>query len=530
MNTPIGPPPNDTTAPTVPSNLTAAAASSSRIGLSWSASTDNVGVAGYKIFRNGTQVATSTPTTYQDSGLAPNTTYGYAVSAFDAAGNVSARSLSASATTLAATTPPSYPLKISADGRHLLDQNNAPFLVQGDSAWSLIASLNDADTERYLENRRLKGFNTVLVNLLEHKFTDNAPKNAAGDGPFLTPGDFSTPNEAYFAHADHVIQNAASKGILVLLTPAYLGYQGGDEGWYSEMSANGATKLRNYGRYLGNRYKNVPNILRVEAGDYIPPNHTLVNAVALGILDNDQAHLHTAHCERGTSASDCFGNEAWLNVNSSYTNYTTYDHIYRDYSRTPFRPFFFIEGVYENEGSTTPTVIRAEAYRSILSGSQGQLFGNDPIWSFDGPTLYPPPYTWQVAMDAQGSRDMSRVNPVFASRDWSNLVPDRTHVVVTAGYGTYTTDESQVTNDYATTARTPDGRLAMTYMPSRRAITVDMTKFSGPVTAKWYDPTNGAYTTVTGSPFANTGTRTFTPTGNNSAGNGDWVLVLETGS
>jgi hypothetical protein len=69
----------------------------------------------------------------------------------------------------------------------------------------------------------------------------------------------------------------------------------------------------------------------------------------------------------------------------------------------------------------------------------------------------------------------------------------------------------------------------MTYMPTRRTITVDMTKLSGPVTAKWYDPTNGAYTIVSGSPFANIGSLTFTPTGDNSAGNGDWVLVLEAG-
>jgi len=91
--------PVDTQAPSVPTNLQAIAVSASQINLSWASSTDNVGVAGYKIFRNGAQVGTSTAVTYSDMGLAQNTTYTYTVSAFDAAGNVSAQSSSTSATT-----------------------------------------------------------------------------------------------------------------------------------------------------------------------------------------------------------------------------------------------------------------------------------------------------------------------------------------------------------------------------------------------------------------------------------------------
>ncbi|HKV25954.1 MAG TPA: Ig-like domain-containing protein [Candidatus Acidoferrum sp.] len=91
----------DTTPPSVPAGLTAAAASSSQINLSWNASTDNVGVTGYNIYRAGTKIGTSASTSYQDTGLAASTTYTYTVSAFDAAGNTSAQSSSASATTQA---------------------------------------------------------------------------------------------------------------------------------------------------------------------------------------------------------------------------------------------------------------------------------------------------------------------------------------------------------------------------------------------------------------------------------------------
>jgi hypothetical protein len=66
------------------------------------------------------------------------------------------------------------------------------------------------------------------------------------------------------------------------------------------------------------------------------------------------------------------------------------------------------------------------------------------------------------------------------------------------------------------------------YMPSMRTISVDMSKLSGTAAARWYDPTNGEYIAVDGSPFANTGIRQFTPPGKNHDGDGDWVLLLET--
>ncbi|MFZ3091178.1 MAG: fibronectin type III domain-containing protein [Nitrospirota bacterium] len=96
----------DTQAPTVPTGLSAQAISSSQINLSWTASTDNVGVTGYIIYRclgsnctPTTQIATSTTNSYSNTGLSASTTYTYAVSAYDAAGNVSSPSNSTSATT-----------------------------------------------------------------------------------------------------------------------------------------------------------------------------------------------------------------------------------------------------------------------------------------------------------------------------------------------------------------------------------------------------------------------------------------------
>src|SRR5439155_1734455 len=107
----------DTQVPTAPTGLTAAAVSSAQINLAWAASTDNVGVTGYRVYRAGALLATlGVVTTYQNTGLTPSTTYSYAVQALDAAGNASAQSASASATTQAAadTVAPTTPTGLSA--------------------------------------------------------------------------------------------------------------------------------------------------------------------------------------------------------------------------------------------------------------------------------------------------------------------------------------------------------------------------------------------------------------------------------
>src|SRR5213079_1596625 len=107
MNTGVGSAPADTQPPTTPSNLTATAVSGSQINLNWTASTDDVGVTGYRVERcqgagctSFAPIATAGGTTYSDTGLGANTTYTYRVRATDAAGNPSGYSEVASATTL----------------------------------------------------------------------------------------------------------------------------------------------------------------------------------------------------------------------------------------------------------------------------------------------------------------------------------------------------------------------------------------------------------------------------------------------
>ena len=115
-------PPPDTMPPTAPANLTVTAFSTTQINLSWSASTDNVGVSGYKVERcqgaacsNFTQIATPTTTTYSDTGLTPSTSYSYRIRATDAVGNLSLYSATSTTATMAVpdTTAPTAPTNLS---------------------------------------------------------------------------------------------------------------------------------------------------------------------------------------------------------------------------------------------------------------------------------------------------------------------------------------------------------------------------------------------------------------------------------
>lgn len=412
------------------------------------------------------------------------------------------------------TAAPRYPLTIGPDQRHLVDQDGAPVLILGDAAWSILVALTRDEVEQYLANRQRKGFNSILVNLIEHYY--KGPQNLSGDGPFTTPGDFSTPNESYFAHADWVIQRAADHGIQVFLAPIYLGARD-EEGWIAEALDNGLDKCRAYGRYVGQRYADADNIIWVMGGDRNPGSALEhVNAIAAGIKEHDDRHLFTAHCAPESPPVQQYPGD-WLNLNNTYTYEIVHRKLLADYRRTPVMPFFLMESTYEGEHNASEAQIRRQAYWAILCGGTGHIFGNNPIWLFDP--------GWPEAIDAPGSRSIAHLRALFGSRAWHDLVPNLTdrypfkarfdHALVTQGLGELRG------LDYVAAARTADGGTVIAYMPMHRTVTIDLSWLSGDaVRCWWFDPRTGE--AAPAGEFAATGPQDFTP-----LAEGDWVLVLD---
>jgi hypothetical protein len=339
--------------------------------------------------------------------------------------------------------------------------------------------------------------------------------------------DISQPNPTYFSRVDAMVNLAAQYGVTLFLDPTETG------GWMKIFENNGTTKAYNFGVYLGNRYKNDPNIVWQHGNDFQTwtnaTDDNLIQSVANGIRSVDHNHLQTVELDYPTSAS--LNDPTWtqyIGIDSAYTYYSPYDQVLREYNRSNNIPVTFLEGVYEYQGYTGgytgPHELRAQEYWSVLSGATGAFYGNANIYSF--------PSGWKNTnwQTTPGISQLTCFMNLFAGRSWYNLLPDQNHTVVTAGYGTYQSITAQVmgnTSDYTTTAITGDGSLMLSYLPTVRTITVNMSKFSGSVNAKWYDPTTGTYTIVSGSPFSNSGSRQFTPPGNNAGGDGDWILVLE---
>jgi len=407
-----------------------------------------------------------------------------------------------------------FPLRVSADGASLTSDDGKPFLLHGEAAWSLIAQLDSPGAMQYLADRHKRGVTTVLVNLIEHLFADHAPANAAGDAPFTTPGDFSTHNEAYFAHADQVIDLAASQGITVLLTPAYLGYSGGNEGWFQEMSALSAAKCRNYGDFVGQRYAAKRNIIWVWGGDYTPPSgsqgETCMKAIRDGIMAAAPGALASAHWSPESTSRDETAFTSSINLVGIYTYQFILDSC-RDARRTtPSKPTYLIETCYEGETiqgcSGSSAEVRRRQWWGFLGCGAGEIVGNFKIWKFA--SGWPQQLASKVSLAEQQLLAMTEQLPwpTFALDD--ALVADRG-----AGYAEIAA------------ARTADGKHALIYTPPDGAttFTVDLGRLAGPVTAVWQDPT--ADHSVAASDNL-TGSHPFTTPGDNSGGDGDWVLVL----
>ena len=420
-----------------------------------------------------------------------------------------------------------YPLKVSSTNpRLLVDQNNAPFFLVGDAPHALVVNLTDADATRFLEDRRTNGFNSMWVEVLvedsEAGRTNGSLLN--GTTPFTNtlPGglwDFTTPNEAYFAHMDTIVRIAATNGLMLLLNPLDTG------GWTDSALANGTNRCRQYGQYLGNRYKNFSNILWFHGNDFQTwqnaADDAAVSAIAKGIRDVDTNHLQTVQLDYPVSSSVDSPNWASIvKLDSAYSYYAQYERVLREYQRTNIMPVVMIEGHYEYQTNYygdfgTIPVLRRQMYWSMTSGAIGHCYGNDATWPFqagwDAPAILNSPAVAQLRY----------CTALFQSRRWHALVPDTNHTVLTAGFGIYATNAVVSANNYATCARETNGHTVMVYVPTQRAMTINMAKISGTnALAWWFDPRTGTATNF--GTFPTTGTNVFTPPDTN-----DWILVLD---
>jgi hypothetical protein len=444
--------------------------------------------------------------------------------------------LPALALALAAETPRPGPsvdfshgdLRVSDNRRFLVHKDGTPFFYLGDTAWELFHRLNREEAERYLENRRAKGFTVIQAVVLAELDGLRAP-NPYGHTP-LIENDPARPNEEYFEHVDWVIDKAAEKGLYIGLLPTW-GDKVSDEHPGAGPQIFTPANAEAYGRWLGERYRNRPNIIWIVGGDWTadsPSSHAIWCAMGRGVRQGDWRHLISSHPRGERRSSEWFHNEPWLDFNmyqSGHVRYRrNYEAIAADYALYPIKPTMDSEPRYESapsagrEGDRLIEAfdVRQAAYWGLFAGAHGTTYGAQGIWNMHAPgrpsrrgsSVY-----WYDLLDLPGAWDMMHVRHLMESRPVTARVPDQSLIV----------SENPSGPEYSIATRGAD--YAFLYSSFGKPLTVALGKISGErVTAWWFDPRTGEAARI--GEYANAGVQTFTPPGSPGRGN-DWVLVLD---
>jgi len=440
-----------------------------------------------------------------------------------------------------------YPLRVGPGGRHLVDQRGVPFLIKGDAAWLALVNLSEEEQEHYLRDRAAKGFNLVEVMLMNHDYTSSPnptpPANRRGEEPFERRGDFSTPNDRYFDRVVAFVDRAAAHGLVVLIAPCYLGFDGGKEGWWEGLvsSANTRDACFGFGAFLGSRLKDRTNVIWLAGGDFAPPPGSEGEArlwqILSGIRSTGSSSLWTGHWNLnhlgGISTDEALFRDA-MDIDGVYQYANTYKYARRAYDVRPARPLFLLESTYEHEhpeSSTQP--FRKAWWWTMLSGGSGVVWGNLFLWmcestrgtyraergATDGAVS-----SWAQELDSNGTHEVLHLHAFFEALPWWRLVPEgtaSTRDLLTWGRGWG--------QSHVGAAATPERDLIVAYVPPTgkrsRAFALDVSQMPGDVRVRWYDPTTGTF--VEDSVVPRSETLELCTPGINGTDSDDWLLVVE---
>jgi hypothetical protein len=389
-------------------------------------------------------------------------------------------------------------LVISENHRFLQFVDGTPFFYLGETAWELFHRLSCEEAEQFLENRRQKGFTVIQAVLLAELDGLQTPARN-GEVP-LKDLDPLRPNRKYFEFVDSIIHLAAGKGLFIGLLPTWGDKV--DQKWGKGPVIFDEENAKGYGEWLGERYRDTPNIIWIIGGDRAcRGNEAVWTALAEGIRSRDPNHLVSFHPTGSRSSSECFQVAEWLDFNMHQSGHSdryipNYRVIQSDYALDPPKPCMDAEPIYESHpfswdpryGMSGADDVRRAAYWALFSGAHGHTYGNHCIWQFYSEQVEPvnyPPVSWKEAMDQSGAWDMIHVRNLMESRPMLDRVPDQSIIWGSSG-GTI---------DHV--AATKGKGYAFVYLPSNPDVTVDFSRMEGLwFHTWWYNPRTGEATPI----------------------------------
>jgi hypothetical protein len=436
-------------------------------------------------------------------------------------------------------------LKISENKRYIQTENGDPFFWLGDTGWLLFSRLTREEAEKYLEDRRQKGFNVIQVMVLHsvknavNVYGDSALRGNRIDHPFITPGNSfdDTLQYDFWDHIDYLVDLAGEKGLYMALVPV----------WGSNVRAGFVDRehAKTYASWIAERYKNRRNIIWLNGGDVRGSDSTAIwNVIGSTIRQTVNNQLITYHPFGRTQSSAWFHNESWLDFNMFQSGHRRYDqdtaglaygednwkYANADYSLMPVKPTLDGEPSYEGipqglHDTTQPywtdADVRRYAYWSVFAGGCGFTYGNNAVMQFYKPTDENPAYGareyWDVAINAPGASQMKYLKQLILSKPYFERVPAQELLA----------SEQGTRYDYIALTRGNEYVMAYTFNGSDITLKMNILP-SSEYKVSWFDPRNGTTTDngVNIDVNKNSGDRTFDPPGDKNPGN-DWVLILE---
>ena len=364
-----------------------------------------------------------------------------------------------------------FPVRISENGRYLVDRDGAPFLYHADTCWKLFWEFTEEEAGIYLADRQQMGFTAIQVQLLPHR---DYQANRDGQTPFLVRGDLTTPNPAYFSHVDTVARLAEDLGVGLMIAPIWASRW--EQDWYKHLNLKNAAI---FARYLAERYRSFPAIIGWMHGgdDDALALHACIRVFGQTVKALAPVQINTFHANQ-KGGWTFFNQDDWYDMNMaySYSYGQMVGQMTEAYQLAPVRPVVLGETHYEYNTGISSALLRRFAYASVILGCAGQTYGHKDIWIA---TCF-----WREAMHAPVAWQMREMARLFTSVAWQDLLPDLDHAFVINGYGDPDT--------YAPSAVTSDGQLAVVYIPAARRVVVNGGKLANNTQASWFDPASGA--------------------------------------
>lgn len=425
-------------------------------------------------------------------------------------------------------------LEVTPNGHFLQYEDGTPFFWLGDTGWDLFLKLNLQQIKLYLNNRASKGFNVIQAVVLPEPDGLRRP-NYYGQVPFKHQ-DPTQPNNKYFTLIDHTIHLAAARKMFIGLLPTW-----GDK--VSKMWGVGpvvfdSMNAYTYGKWLGNRYKDAPNVIWILGGDR--PAFTdkmdwrpIWQAMIKGIREGTGGKaLITYHPWGEHSSSEYWQGENVLDINMLQSgharrNFNVWDMILHDYHLSPAKPVLDGESNYEGHavdwdpknGWFKAYDVRKQIYRSVFSGACGVTYGAAAIIQFFEPgdkkaKDFPVRY-WTAALDHPGAFQAGYLKKLILSRPPLKRVPDQSIIL---------NGQSKKNAEYITAFRDSDNSYAMIYLPVGKKIEVNTSWMkTDKIRVWWFNPRTGKAQKA--GVFKKKNKQWFTSP---SLGiKNDWVLVLE---